>query len=139
MIPIKKTTPLPNNYRDLVVHFLAEVMRTTIDVENQAAFQRALQTYCDSLRPWLAPTDGPPNPRVVLSLLYMPQMVLHHFFHGSLPRISMLSAFQLGSGVKKDAKLPAAGIRAMQASLRAAPSPETWKRTTTETRQTDRL
>ena len=69
MIPIKKTTPLPNNYRDLVVHFLAEVIRTTIDVENQAAFQRVLQTYWNILRPWLEPTDGPPNPRAVFSLL----------------------------------------------------------------------
>jgi len=69
MIPIKNTPPLPDNHRDLVVRFLAELMRATIDVENHDEFRRALQTYCDSLRPWLEPADGPPNPRAVFSLL----------------------------------------------------------------------
>jgi len=69
MITSGKTTPYPENLQDLVVQFLAELMRATIDAENQDAFQQALQTYCDSLRPWLEPNDGPPNPRAVFSLL----------------------------------------------------------------------
>jgi hypothetical protein len=54
---------------DLVVQFLADLMRATIDHHDQAAFQRALQSYCDNLHPWLEPSDGPPNPRTIFSLL----------------------------------------------------------------------
>ena len=54
--------------RDLIVRFLAELMQITGGPENQAGFQTALQTYCDSLRPWLDSGDGPPNPRAVFSL-----------------------------------------------------------------------
>ena len=64
--------PLPvaeEHRRDLVVRFLAELMQMTGTPENQDDFQAALQTYCDALRPWLEPGDGPPNPRAVFSLL----------------------------------------------------------------------
>ena len=54
---------------DLVVQFLADLMRATLDHHDHAAFQRALQSYCDNLRPWLTPSDGPPNPRAIFSLL----------------------------------------------------------------------
>jgi hypothetical protein len=54
---------------DLVVQFLADLMRATLDHHNHAAFQRALQAYCDTLRPWLEPSDSPPNPRAIFSLL----------------------------------------------------------------------
>jgi hypothetical protein len=53
----------------LVVQFLADLMRATLDHQDQAAFQRALQSYCDNLHPWLEPLDGPPNPRALFSLL----------------------------------------------------------------------
>jgi hypothetical protein len=59
----------PDSHRDLVVQFLAEIMQETIEVKGQEAFQQALQNYCDRLRPWLLPNDGPPNPRAVFSLL----------------------------------------------------------------------
>jgi hypothetical protein len=55
--------------RDLVVRFLAEVMQMTSSPDKQEDFQVALQAYCDSLQPWLDPSDGPPNPRAVFSLL----------------------------------------------------------------------
>jgi hypothetical protein len=54
---------------DLVMQFLADLMRATLDHHDHAAFQRALQSYCDHLRPWLEPSDGPPNPRALFSLL----------------------------------------------------------------------
>lgn len=54
--------------RDLIVAFLADVMRSTRDAASPDAFQQALQTYCDSLRLWLEPSDGPPHPRAVFSL-----------------------------------------------------------------------
>ena len=54
---------------DLVVQFLADLMRATLDHHDHAAFQRALQSYCDNLRPWLEPSDSPPNPRAIFSLL----------------------------------------------------------------------
>ena len=41
----------------------------TGNLKNQADFQAALQTYCDSLQPWLDPGDVPPHPRAVFSLL----------------------------------------------------------------------
>jgi len=55
--------------RELIVRFLAELMQVTGNPESQNAFQAALQTFCDSLQPWLEPDDGPPNPRAVFSLL----------------------------------------------------------------------
>lgn len=58
-----------DNHCELVVQFLAELMRATIEAENQDAFQQALQNYCDGLRSWLEPHDGPPDPRAVFSLL----------------------------------------------------------------------
>jgi hypothetical protein len=37
--------------------------------QDQDTFQRSLQTFVDGLQPWLEPSDGPPKPRVVFSLL----------------------------------------------------------------------
>ena len=45
--------------RDLIVRFLAELMQMTGSPDTQADFKAALQTYCDSLHPWLEPGDGP--------------------------------------------------------------------------------
>ena len=55
--------------RDLIVRFLADLLQVTSALDNQEDFQQALQAYCDSLRPWLEPGDGPPHPRAVFSLL----------------------------------------------------------------------
>lgn len=55
--------------RDLVVQFLAELFQQTGAPAQQEHFQAALQTYCDSLRPWLEPQDGPSQPRAVFSVL----------------------------------------------------------------------
>jgi hypothetical protein len=64
------TPSLPSDHRtELVVQFLAELMQATVNHQDQSAFQQALQTYCDSLRPWSEPSDGPPNPRAFFSLL----------------------------------------------------------------------
>jgi hypothetical protein len=57
------------NYSELVVQFLADLMRATAEVSNPDTFQQALQTYCYDLKPWLDPSDGPPQPRAVISLL----------------------------------------------------------------------
>jgi hypothetical protein len=54
--------------RECVVHFLAEVLQVTGTPDKQEDFQAALQEYCDGLRPWLEPDDGPPHPRAVFSL-----------------------------------------------------------------------
>lgn len=54
---------------ELVMQFLADLMNTTSDLKDQTAFQQALQSYCDSLRPWLGPADDPPHPRATFSLL----------------------------------------------------------------------
>ena len=58
-----------DNYSELVFQFLAELMQATIEVQDPTAFQQKLQTYCDCLRPWLEPRNGPSNPRAVFSLL----------------------------------------------------------------------
>jgi hypothetical protein len=55
-------------YQDLVTQFLAELMLATHDEPTQEAFQRATQSYCDNLRPWLDPGDCPTPPRAVFSL-----------------------------------------------------------------------
>lgn len=56
-------------HREYVIQFLAEAMQMTGSPENQEAFQKALQAYCDGLRPWVEPNDCPPNPRDTFSLL----------------------------------------------------------------------
>ena len=64
--------PLPfseERHRELVMHFLAEIMRATGTPTDQEAFQRSLQTFVDSLRPWLEPHDGPTNPRALFTLI----------------------------------------------------------------------
>jgi hypothetical protein len=55
--------------REYVMRFLAELMQVTGMPERQEDFQAALQSYCDHLKPWLEPSDGPSNPRAVFSLL----------------------------------------------------------------------
>lgn len=63
------TTATKEHRREYIVRFLAELLQVTGTPNNQAEFQAALQTYCDHLKPWLDPSDGPPNPRVMFSLL----------------------------------------------------------------------
>jgi len=40
-------------YHELAVEFVAEIMQVTYGADTTAAFQQALQTYVDELRPWL--------------------------------------------------------------------------------------
>ena len=54
---------------EYVALFLAELMQVTGPPDKQEAFQAMLQKYCDALRPWLEPSDCPPNPRAAFSLL----------------------------------------------------------------------
>jgi hypothetical protein len=69
MTPISKTESTEELHREMVIHFLADLMRVTIDIKNPEAFQSAMQTFCDDLRPWLERHDCPRNPRAVFSLL----------------------------------------------------------------------
>src|SRR5262245_47958688 len=63
-------TPFPEGLRrDLVVRFLAELFQLTGTLQDQETFQRSLQSFVNGLQPWLEPSDGPPNPRAVFSLL----------------------------------------------------------------------
>jgi hypothetical protein len=55
--------------RELIIHFLADIMRATIESKTPEAFQSALQAYCDDLCPWVEFRDCPSNPRAVFSLL----------------------------------------------------------------------
>src|ERR1041384_6094681 len=57
------------HHHELVVQFLAELLKRTEKTTQQERFQAALQAYCDSLRPWLEPSDGPLQPRPVFSLV----------------------------------------------------------------------
>ena len=45
-------------HRQFVVQFLAEIMQVTGTTDDQDTFQTSLQSYVDSLRPWLEPSDG---------------------------------------------------------------------------------
>jgi hypothetical protein len=69
MAPINNTVSAEELHRELVIHFLADLMRVTGDIKNPEAFQSALQMYCDDLRPWLERSDCPSNVRAVFSLL----------------------------------------------------------------------
>ena|SRR5262245_53068114 len=54
-------------YRDLVLHFLAELLSATHAAATTETFQGAFQAYFDELRPWLMPRDVPRTPRAVFS------------------------------------------------------------------------
>lgn len=66
---INHPTLSSDEHTDHIVQFLADLMRATNNLKDQTACQRALQSYCDSLHPWLEPSDGPLNPRAIFSLL----------------------------------------------------------------------
>jgi len=54
--------------RDLLLEFLAELMNVTHTAATPEAFQRAVQAYCDDLRPWVLPADAPHTARASFSL-----------------------------------------------------------------------
>src|ERR1051325_2665300 len=62
-------TVIEERRRELVVQFLAELLQRTGTTAQQERFQSSLQAYCDSLRPWLEPSDGPLQPRSAFSLV----------------------------------------------------------------------
>jgi len=68
-MPLHHASPASPERTELVMQFLAELMNATMDLQDHTAFQQALQSYCDSLRPWLDPADGPPHPHALFSLL----------------------------------------------------------------------
>jgi len=55
-------------YHELAVEFVAELMQVTHGADTAAAFQHALQTYVDELRPWLRERDIPETVRSTFSL-----------------------------------------------------------------------
>ena len=55
-------------YHELAVEFVAEIMQVTYGADTTAAFQQALQTYVDELRPWLCERDVPETVRSTFSL-----------------------------------------------------------------------
>ena len=62
--------PLPfskERHPELVMQFLAQIMRATGAPSDQESFQRSLQTFVDGLRPWLESQDGPTNPRALFN------------------------------------------------------------------------
>ena len=55
-------------YHELAIEFVAELMQVTHGADTEAAFQQALQTYVDELRPWLRERDVPETVRSTFSL-----------------------------------------------------------------------
>jgi len=55
-------------YHELALEFVAELMEVTRGADTDAAFQQALQTYVDELRPWLRERDAPATVRSTFSL-----------------------------------------------------------------------
>jgi hypothetical protein len=68
-MPISHDDAFSTVYHELLLHFLAEVLTVTQPAATPQAFQQALQSYCDELRPWVMPADVPPDARAVFSLL----------------------------------------------------------------------
>lgn len=69
MTTTTKPTESAESRNQLIVQFLADIMRATGSPEDQHAFQQSLQTYVDGLRPWLEPQDGPATPRALFTLI----------------------------------------------------------------------
>jgi hypothetical protein len=61
--------PFPSLYRDQVLQFLAELLNATDMAATSEAFQRAVQRFCDDLRPWVLETDARRFPHAVFSLV----------------------------------------------------------------------
>jgi len=55
-------------YHELALEFVAELMEVTHGADTDTAFQQALQTYVDELRPWLRDRDLPEIARSTFSL-----------------------------------------------------------------------
>jgi hypothetical protein len=53
----------------LVLRFVAEVMKRTLDAPTPEAFAQGVQAYCDELRPWLDPEDYPLSSQEQFTLL----------------------------------------------------------------------
>jgi hypothetical protein len=62
-------TPSEALEADLVLRFVADLMRRTLDAPTPEAFAQAAQAYCDELRPWLDPEDCPLSPREQFTVL----------------------------------------------------------------------
>jgi hypothetical protein len=60
--------PFHDMSRELVLHFLAELLSTTQAATTPETFQRAFQAYFDELHPWLTLADAPLAPRPVFPL-----------------------------------------------------------------------
>src|SRR5215471_2948031 len=63
------TEVLPALYRALLLEFLADLLTATHTADTPGASHHAVQSFCEELRPWLTPADGPSEPRAVFSLL----------------------------------------------------------------------
>ena len=52
----------------LVLRFLAELLRKTIDIHNDNDFQAVVQSFANELLPWVRPADlaWPPRPQFTL-------------------------------------------------------------------------
>ena len=59
MLPsdVPTSPPAESLEADLVMRFVADVMKRTLDTPTPDAFAQAVQAYCDELRPWLDPED----------------------------------------------------------------------------------
>ena len=55
-------------YHELALEFVTELMEITHGADTETAFQQALQTYVDELRPWLHDRDMPEVTRSTFSL-----------------------------------------------------------------------
>lgn len=53
----------------LVLKFVADLMKRTIDAPTPEAFEQAAQAWRDELRPWLEPEDCPALPREQFTVL----------------------------------------------------------------------
>lgn len=52
----------------LVVQFIGDVLKRTIDCPTVVAHQQALQAFLDELAPWVTPADLPPRRRQSFTL-----------------------------------------------------------------------
>ena len=50
----------------LVCRFVADVLKRTMDIADDAAYQRAVQAFVDELRPWMPPVIGGARPHAPL-------------------------------------------------------------------------
>ena len=76
----------------LVCRFVAAVLERTLDLSDDAAYQRAVQAFVNELRPWMPPIIGRARPHAPLLPVWRSKKKLARYRSNLRPKGSPVSA-----------------------------------------------